>query len=115
MGGKTGRTLSRVAGAAAGFALGGPVGAAAGFASVKGQQQGRQERKQIKQIAEQHRIGIDEQNRRIQTEQTSLNSRLDQSRKRLALGMSRANRSRMSGGLFGESGMTQTPLQNRLG
>lgn len=88
-----------------GFLMGGPMGAMMGL----GMAQQSKAAKAAERAANEQSNAIAHQQNLARAEQSRINSRLDASRKKLALGMARTNRRRSKGGLFGDTAETQGP------
>lgn len=76
---------------------------------VMGAMQQKKAAKAAGRAAEDQSRAIGEQQNQARAEQSRINSRLDASRKKLAVGMARSNRRRSKGGLFGDSAEVNTP------
>ena len=80
---------------------GSAIGAGLGLLSYREQ---RKARKATERTANESRQLIQQQSDVVRGEQTRLNTQLEQSKRKLAVGMARSNRRRSQGGLFGGCG-----------
>ncbi len=86
------------------------IGAAVVGSAVMGMHQQHRAAKQAKRAANEQSAAIADQQGQARAEQNRMNSRLDASKRKLAVGMARSNRGRTKGGLFGDSANAQAPV-----
>ncbi len=83
--------------------------------AVMGYKQQRSASKAAQRSADDQARAIGEQQNMARQEQSRINSRLDASKKKLAVGMARSQRRRSKGGLFGDSAEVASPAAQNLG
>ncbi len=95
------------------------MGAVAGAfmigSAVMGYNQQKHAARDAKNAANEQSRALGEQQNAARAEQSRINSRLDASKKKLALGMARSQRRRSKGGLFGDSAEVSVPAAQNLG
>ena len=105
--------LGRIIGAVAGGLLGGPAGAIAGYMAGHSADEAKRGKKEANKIAADQNRAYDQQQSTIRRESERLNAQLESARSKAQAGVARASRSRIRGGIFGDSGGGQ--LNPRLG
>lgn len=105
--------LGRIIGAVGGAILGGPAGAIAGYMAGHSADEAKRGKKEANKIADAQNRSYDQQQSNIRKESDRLSAQLESSRQKVQAGVARASRSRIRGGIFGDSGGGQ--LNPRLG
>lgn len=86
-----------------------------GVGSIYGASQARKGAKHAKREARAFEEQLGETRTRVAKEQDTLSKKIEQQQRKVAAGQARANRSRLRGGVFGESEPTQRTLNPTLG
>ena len=89
----------------------GLVGASALYGAAQTRKAGKRANREA--YAQEQLIG--EERKKTAAEQTSLSKKVEQQQRKIAAGQARANRSRLRGGVFGESEPTTRNLNATLG
>ena len=110
---RLGRLVGSVVGATAGFFMGGPAGAVAGgmqgYAAGHGVDEAQRGRQESKKVMRDQMEAQGRQEAQVRSEQARINKNLEESQARRAAGVARGARSRIRGGLFGDSPVSSLP------
>lgn len=87
----------------------------AGGLGLLGYRQQKKAFKAAQQSANQQLAAVNEQSNVMRAEQAKLSGSTARAKEKTALGVSRANRGRIRGGIFGDSEGVNRPLTGRLG
>lgn len=86
-----------------------------GVSSLVGINDSRKARKEAKREANYQRESLANQEARVRQESASINAKIEQQQRKNAAGAARANRARVSGGIFGDSEPTTRATTPTLG
>lgn len=94
--------LGRILGAMGGFLAGGPLGAAAGYSLGSAADEASRGKKEMRKQENAQNQAYESQRAEVRKEQDRINQQLESSRNKTQIGIARAGRSRIRGGIFGE-------------